>query len=114
MAKKTKKKKKKSLVNVDNLKLISPPKKDQGVSGLLNMSEKEMQIRLERELRRYIKRSGGLRKGLEKNKKVITRVKDLCKSLKRDASDLDNIVWDQEIHVPGYDDPSVKGMFITD
>lgn len=103
-----------SLVTVDNLKLVDGQEEKKEKSRLLKMDDASMRVALERELRRYVKRSGGLRKGLEDKKKVVKRVKQLCKSLGRDASNMKKVSWDHEIHVPGLDNPTVKGMFIAD
>ena len=110
----SKKKKKNSLVTVDNLTLIAPPRKKREGPDPLKMSNAEMRLKLERELRRYVKRAGGLRKGHEKNKTVIARVKALCKVLGRDASSMKKVKWDFELHIDGYDNPSVKNMIIAD
>ena len=66
---------------------------------------------LEREIRRYVKRSGGYRKGLPQAKK------DLCDALLKDRLELgcdltdkkgDQLVkWDTDVFVEGIDNPSV-------
>lgn len=59
-------------------------------------------MRLERELRRYVKRAGGFRKGLpEADKKTATR---LMKVLGRDEPE-----WNTGILIPGYDIPEPVG-----
>ncbi len=108
MAKKRKKKKlvtENSLVNAENLMMVQPPKRKEEDTAALAMTDALMKIKLERELRRYVKRSGGLRKGLENHKETKARVEKLMKALGRTK-----MVWDQEINVPGYDDPSVRDL----
>ena len=110
MAKKRKVRKgteKESLVTLGNVRLVRPHK-DRDEDGLFSIEEGEMKIKLEREFRRFIKRSGGLRKGLEGDKKVMERVGKLQKALKRKE-----LAWDPKIFVPGIDNPTVKGMFIA-
>jgi hypothetical protein len=94
-----------SLVTADNLLITQPPKEAAKAREELKMSEGEMRTRLERELRRYIKRRGGLRKGLENDKKAKAIVAKLMKALGREKME-----WDQEIHVPGYDNPTVRDL----
>ena len=112
MAKKRKKKLKSDndLATPENVLLTMPPEEKKKVNPLLSASDAEMRVRLERELRRYVKRAGGLRKGLEDNKKVKDTVRRLCKALDRDCGSLSKVRWDQEIHVPGYDNPTVRDL----
>lgn len=76
------------------------------------ISPEEAQIQAnmawERELRRYIKRDGGLRKNLPK--KAADRVRVLMKKLKRTGKPK----WNQDIVIPGYDNPTVSGITYSD
>jgi hypothetical protein len=71
------------------------------------VAPKEQKVLTERELRRYIKKEGGFRKGLSEKEKEVC--KDLLKSLGRQEDDLK---WNQDILVPGVDKPTVKGMVV--
>lgn len=73
------------------------------VDGKLSAKGK---IRYEREIRRYIKASGGYRKGLTEKEKMTCE--KLMKRVKRK-----NLEWDTSIQIPGMDKPTVAGMVIT-
>jgi len=69
--------------------------------------KKGEKIAHERELRRYAKRSGGFRKGITADQKETAQ--NLMKILGRKHPE-----WDKYIVVPGYDNPTVKGMVLQD
>ena len=61
---------------------------------------------MERELRRYVKRNGGFRKGLPSaHKEVALR---LMKKLGRKKPE-----WDKSIVLPGLDNPTVARLLVT-
>jgi hypothetical protein len=71
------------------------------------IAPEEQKVLTERELRRYIKKEGGFRKGLSEKDKEIC--KDLLKKAGREEDDLK---WNPDILVPGVDKPTVKGMVV--
>lgn len=79
-------------------KLVSEPKK-------LKLTKKQ-KVGYERELRRYVKRAGGFRKGLPEAQKDTAR--GLMKILDRKKPE-----WDVKILIPGYDKPTCTGMVIV-
>lgn len=85
---------------------LDAKKKAQKTSAEKEMEEK---VRREREIRRYIKKSGGLRKGLSESDKAKCAV--LIRAAVK-AKDRDNLefVWDDSITVPGMDNPTVANI----
>ena len=73
------------------------------VDGKLSADEK---VRYEREIRRYVRDSGGFRKGLADADK--TKCNKLLKKMKRKG-----VTRDKKIVVPGLDKPTVAGMLVT-
>ena len=95
------KKKKKRTKHTEDVttKITSKPKK-------MKLSSED-KVAYERELRRYVRKDGGYRKGLSEEK--VERCKKSMKRLGRK-----NVKWDKTIVVPGLDKPTVKGMVIAD
>ena len=104
---KKRKSRKSEPIDADTLLLATPPKKKTIDKEILKMSAASLRVGLERELRRYIKRSGGFRKDLSSTAKK--RAEAIMEKLGRKEKK-----WDFNIVVPGYDAPTVKGMFIAD
>ncbi len=94
-----KKKRKIRHADDDTTKMTSKPKKEK-----LSSDDK---VAYERELRRYVKSSGGFRKDLPKLKQE--KAVKIMKVLGRKS-----VEWDKSIVVPGLDKPTVKGMVIVD
>lgn len=69
-------------------------------------------VNFERELRRFVKKNGGPRKGLPD--KAIKRAMGLSRMLGRPVSEPKKLKWDLGVFVPGLDNPTVKGMVIAD
>lgn len=104
---KPRKKKKAEVPDAETILLMQPPKAKTIKTETLKMSKASVKVALERELRRYVKRTGKFRKDLSDSGKA--RAKDILKKLDRKE-----VSWDPSIFVPGYDAPTVKGMFIAD
>jgi hypothetical protein len=64
-------------------------------------------VATEREIRRYVKRAGGYRKGLSEKDKAQ------CATLLRKLG-RQEIAWDPTIQVPGYDNPTVANLIFPD
>jgi hypothetical protein len=67
---------------------------------------KSQKIGFERELRRYVKKTGGFRKNLPEKEKETAL--GLMKILERKSP-----AWDKKIIVPGYDKPTCANMVIV-
>ena len=72
---------------------------------VLKLTSKQ-KIGYERELRRYVKKTGGFRKGLPEVQKDTAL--GLMKILDRKSP-----AWDKKIIVPGYDKPTCADMVIV-
>lgn len=88
-------------------KTLKEEKQEAKANAPVPMTEKE-KIALEREIRRYVRRAGGYRKGLPQKKK------ELCAKLlaKRKGPLRAKVVIDPEILVPGLDKPTVANLDI--
>jgi len=96
--------------------LPEPPKKLtlKEETNLRKQKEKEAElseddrIAMEREIRRYVRKAGGYRKGLPESEKA--KCAKLLIKLGRSKS----ISWDETIILPGIDKPTVTGMVFGD
>lgn len=87
-------------VNKDGLPTTEKPKQRK------KFSAEERENMLERELRRYVKRSGGFRKNLPKSHKEVA--KRIMKKLGRKKPE-----WDNNIVVAGLDNPTVARLDVA-
>jgi len=86
-------------------KTLREEKKEEEAKKPVPMTDEE-KIALEREIRRYVRRAGGYRKGLSQEKR------ELCGKLlaKRQGPHHAKVEIDPEILVPGLDNPTVSNL----
>lgn len=91
-------------VEIAEIPITEAPPKD------VKLTEEERAL-YEREIRRYIKSTGGYRKGVDDKTKVLCR--NMLQALGRPMNP-DGLCWDRTIIIPGFDKPTVRGMIVKE